>query len=173
LEPAKNEFLTIIKLRTAVGFLGESHQASWWAGSFFSAAAGAFLAPVFGKTLFAAQYNGLREAAAKVHDEHIGVGNNVFHLFRLPETVEKECHSLLSVPETAAAALDAIKNKDSALGFLDDISAGKEPAGEVGPVLIGKTFEIKKTAALKTLAGHYLKAFKTGEKVYPYFSEAK
>lgn len=173
MESVKKELMFIINLRTVVGFLGEAHQARWWDSSFFSSTAAAFLTPVFGKTLFTAQYNGVSEAAARIHDEHIGVGRNVFHLFRLPEATEKECHSLLSAPETAENVTNVVKSKEAALKFLGDTAASKTPAGAVGPVLIGKTFELKKAAAFKTLAGHYFKAFNEGVKVFPYFSEAK
>jgi hypothetical protein len=36
----------------------------------------------------------VKEAAARVHDEYIGVGK-VYHLFRLPEHIEQALHSSL------------------------------------------------------------------------------
>ena len=74
---------TIAELRVLVGYLGEKGQANWWGSEFFSATATAFLAPIFNRSLFLAQYQGATAAAAKVHDEAIGVGR-IFHLFRLP-----------------------------------------------------------------------------------------
>jgi len=78
----------VFTLRMCIGFLGESDQYSWWPSSFLSPTSSAFLSPVFSKTSFTAQYYGVREAATIVHDEHIGIGKGVFHLFRLPEIHE-------------------------------------------------------------------------------------
>jgi hypothetical protein len=78
----------IARLRMIVGYLEEKGRHNWWPSEFFSATAPAFLNPVFGKTATLAQYHGVREAARRVHDEHIGVGRE-FHLFCLPEAIEK------------------------------------------------------------------------------------
>jgi hypothetical protein len=87
----------IARLRMIVGFLGEKGQHNWWSSEFFSATAPAFLNPVFGKTTTLAQYHGVKESARRVHDEHIGVGR-VFHLFRLPESIEQALFEMLQEP---------------------------------------------------------------------------
>ena len=74
---------TISELRVLVSYLGEKGQANWWGSEFFSNTATAFLGPIFNRSLFLAQYQGATAAAAKVHDEAIGVGR-IYHLFRLP-----------------------------------------------------------------------------------------
>ena len=74
---------TIAELRVLIGYLGEKGQANWWGSEFFSTTAAAFLAPIFNRSLFLAQYQGATAAAAKIHDEAIGVGS-IYHLFRLP-----------------------------------------------------------------------------------------
>ncbi len=81
----KNFLIDIAKLRIAIGYLGEKSQYAWWRSSFFIPASRTYLAPVFGKTALLTRYYGMREAATLVHDERIGVGKGVFHLFRLPE----------------------------------------------------------------------------------------
>jgi len=78
----KSYLVNLLKLRVAIGLLGEFQQHSWWSSSFFSSTSSAFLAPMFSRTMFLARYHGVRSAAALVHDDHIGVGANVFHLFR-------------------------------------------------------------------------------------------
>jgi len=85
----------LIRLRFIVGYLGEQLQPTWWSSSFLAPVSTAFLTPMFSKTALLAQYHGIREAAARIHDEHIGIGKGVFHLFRLPDTLEQELHSLL------------------------------------------------------------------------------
>ena len=159
----------IFSLRTCVGYLGEADQYSWWTSGFFSSTSSAFLSPVFSKTSFAAQYYGVREAAMIVHDEHIGVGKGVFHLFRLPETHEIEMHRLLDDPDTKAAVQDLIKNKGAAEKFLSEFgqSNGEQP---VGPVKIGETAKILTPKTWEKVAGQYLNAFQSGNKTFPYFT---
>jgi len=79
---------TIAELRVLVGYLGEKGQDNWWASDFLSTTAAAFLAPIFNRSLFLAQYQGATAAAAKVHDEAIGVGR-IYHLFPLPIGIEQ------------------------------------------------------------------------------------
>ena len=91
----------IVGLRLAVGLLGEQEQSAWWPSGFLGRHAQAFLGPVFGSKTRMAQYHGVTEAACRIHDEKIGVGR-VFHLFRLPESIEQRlCDALQegSVPE--------------------------------------------------------------------------
>jgi hypothetical protein len=162
----------LIVVRTLVGFLGEKSQSNWWASSFFSPSSKAFLEPVFGKTFFLSQYHGVREAAARVHDEHIGVGRGVFHLFRLPEAIERELHSLINDNYIS----DHILNAVSSVSFAEDEIAlyiGKEASQVVGPVRVGGLDDIKKNSTWQVVAGYYYLSFKNNTKVYPYFSEEK
>ena len=78
----------IVGLRLAVGLLGEQEQSAWWPSSFLGRHAQAFLNPIFGIKTRMAQYHGVTEAACRIHDERIGVGR-VFHLYRLPGTIEQ------------------------------------------------------------------------------------
>src|ERR1044071_7696845 len=83
-----------LNLRLIVGFLGEKSQFGWCPTAFYEPSSRLFLEPVFPKTYRLAQYNGVREAARLLHDEYVGVGN-VFHLFRLPEEMEQDLHTLM------------------------------------------------------------------------------
>jgi hypothetical protein len=159
----------IFKLRICVGFLGESDQYSWWASSFFSPTSSAFLSPAFSKTSFTAQYYGLREAATIVHDEHIGIGKGVFHLFRLPETHEIEMHRLLDNPETKTAVQKIKKNRDSAEHFLSEFGQNFDEQA-VGPFRLGDTNKILNPKTWEKVAEQYTYAFKNGTKTFPYFT---
>ena len=66
--------MQLARLRLLVGYLGEQHQYHWWPSAFFTPSSMAFLAPMFGKTAFIAQYQGVKAAASRIHDEHIGLG---------------------------------------------------------------------------------------------------
>ena len=159
----------VFTLRMCIGFLGESDQYSWWPSSFLSPTSSAFLSPVFSKTSFTAQYYGVREAATIVHDEHIGIGKGVFHLFRLPETHEIEMHRLLDNSDTKTAFQDLIKNKDTAEQFLSEY--GQDSVEQaVGPFRLGDTTKILTPQTWTKVAGQYVSAFKNGNKTFPYFT---
>jgi len=162
----------IAKIRVCVGFLGESHQYSWWSSSFFSTSSASFLSPIFAKTSFSAQYYGVKEAATLVHDEHIGIGKGVFHLFRLPEMHEIELHALLEDPEIVEDAQLIVSSKDTAEKFLEDY-AGKHGAAAVGPVRVGGIADMVNRSVWETAAQYYLRAFKDGNKTFPFLSETK
>nr|MBC8362874.1 BrxE family protein [Candidatus Desulfatibia profunda] len=138
---ARTDLKEIVKLRVCVGFLGESQQCAWWQSSFFSPMSSAYLSPVFGKTSFSAQYYGIKEAATRVHDEHIGIGKGVFHLFRLHEMHEIELHRLLEDKEIIGDAGSIVSGRGSAERFLKEyaIDPGK---AEVGPVRVGDNSDI-------------------------------
>jgi len=159
----------ILTLRTCIGYLGESDQYSWWSSSFFSPTSSAFLSPVFSKTSFTAQYYGVREAATIVHDEHIGIGKGVFHLFRLPETHEIEMHRLLDNPDTKTAVQDLIKNKEAAEQFLSEFGQDSDDQS-IGPFRLGGTTQILTPQIWAKVAGQYSSAFKNGSKTFPYFT---
>lgn len=167
----KEALKDIFILRMCIGYLGESDQYSWWPSSFFSPTSSAFLSPAFGKTSFFAQYYGVRESASIVHDEHIGIGKGVFHLFRLPETHEIEMHRLLDEPNTKTAIQELIKNKEAAEQFLSKF--GKLPDNQVaGPLLLDDTTKILIPKTREKVAGQYAAAFKNGYKAFPYFTTA-
>ena len=95
--------IRLVSLRLAVGLLGERDNAGWWTSGFFTPTSTAFLAPVFGVNTFQARYQGVLEAAKRSHDERIGVGH-VFHLFRLPESLEQR---LFEAVESFSSELNA------------------------------------------------------------------
>ena len=72
----------LVRLRVLVGYLGEKAQFGWWPTEFYAGTSEAFLAPVFGKTVDLARYNGVLEAArgrggglvGPGHEDGIGLG---------------------------------------------------------------------------------------------------
>jgi len=168
----RSDLIFLARLRLLVGYLGEQNQFAWWPCSFFAASSKAFLAPVFGKTLFLAQYHGVKEAATKVHDNYIGVGRGVFYLFRLPETIEQELHILLCDSEI-------VKQLTGELSGMTDVLYALELCGEtsidpaVGPVRIGGLNDIERKDIWQVAARHYRQAFETNNKAFPFFSEGQ
>ena len=159
----------IAALRAVVGYLGEQGQSAWWPSSFFAPSSKAFLAPVFARTVFLAQCQGVRQAAAKVHDEHIGVGH-VYHLFRLPEDLEQAIHRFLHDTQAVQRIARHASDTSAAIGFLQEHSDLPGGAG-VGPTRIAETAAIRDARAWRTAAGHYAAALDGGSQVYPYFAD--
>ncbi|WP_051353288.1 BrxE family protein [Thalassobacillus devorans] len=163
-----NDYIFLAKLRILVGYIGESRQSGWWSSSFLDNNSEVFLAPVAENTTFLAQYHGVRIAAARVHDKFIGVGKDTFHLFRLPEVIEQQLHNYLSrediIKDVSDCLLDPIKN-------LNDLSLQDKNADEIGPVLMGEISDIEKVKTWEKVASQYNRAFKNGNKVFPFFME--
>jgi hypothetical protein len=159
----------IVCLRLAVGLFGEQAQLAWWSSSFLGQHALAFLRPIFGSKTRMAQYNGVTEAACRVHDEKVGVGR-VFHLYRLPETIERRISDAFqegSLPEEVTRCFQAMENAVSVLADLE-----KGPAEvKSGPVRLGAADMITSRDGIALLAATYRAAFEAGIKCYPYFTD--
>lgn len=160
---------TVTELRVLVGCLGEKGQANWWGSEFFSPTAGAFLAPIFTRSIFLAQYNGVTAAAAKVHDEVIGVGRTL-HLFRLPIELEQSCQEVANDPAFATRVQPHLENHQKALSRLAEFAtAGQEVSP--GPVLLGLVGD-DISADLGRAAAVYGAAFQLRVQSFPYLREA-
>jgi hypothetical protein len=163
-QETENEIKRVIILRLAVGILGERDQSGWWSSSYFGSTSQAFLAPVFGKHAFQAKYQGVVEAARRVHDERIGIGN-VFHPFRLPEIVEQQIHdTFLSFEDAAAEQMATVEAAKAALlkinGTVKDLKEG--------PTLLQSPEAAFEIDWLKEAASLYSTAFDTGIQCFPY-----
>jgi hypothetical protein len=158
----------LLELRILVGYLGEKLQHAWWPTEFFAPHALQFLAPSFPRTVRLAQYNGVREAARLLHDEHIGVGR-VFHLFRFPAEVEQDLHRAAAELKEESALIANIGSRDAAMIRLREIANGSTTTGE-GPVSIASQEQFRSKKSLSTLAAHYARAFDGELRVYPYFT---
>lgn len=162
--------LLIAELRIIVGFLGEKPQANWWGSEFFSATATAFLAPIFNRSLFLAQYQGATAAAAKVHDEAIGVGH-IYHLFRLPIGLEQASADTLNAAAFVQAVQGRLASRELALSRLAEL-AQKQESASPGPVSLGQMSE-DISAELQRAACFYFSAITTGIQTFPYVREVE
>jgi len=158
----------ICRLRLLIGYLGEKQQANWWGSSFLSKSSVTFLSPVFPKTTLVAQYNGVCQAAKRVHDEHIGLGRN-YHLYRFPDTIErmlsKTIHDLDQ--EGSSFISEHYPDIEMAISQLRSFSGTTVDTAE-GPVAVGDFSDRKVGSLLKTSVAYYLKAFENRLKCYPY-----
>jgi hypothetical protein len=157
----------IARLRLLVGFLGEQSQFNWWPSAFLTVNSRAFLLPVFSNTAFIAQYQGVKAAAFRVHDDRIGVGT-VYHLFRLPEHIEQALFAGLHDKEFVDAINVQVQDKERALASLASLADASAEDGE-GPVLVGKIDALLAGKTLGVLAHHYQTDFVRGTVTYPYY----
>ncbi|RIK38233.1 MAG: BrxE family protein [Chloroflexi bacterium] len=160
---------TLAKIRAAVGYLGERDHFAWWQSAFFSAASRTFLAPIFAKTQLLAQVTGVTQAAARIHDERIGVGQ-VYHLFRLPEPTEQAIHRLLMDAKLSAEITFLTNDKDVALQFLRQ-HAEPAPVTGMGPTRLGNATDLAKPKTWRSVVNHYLHGFEQSAQIFPYFVE--
>ena len=158
----------IAELRVLVGFLGEKGQANWWGSEFFSATAVAFLAPIFNRSLFLAQYQGVTAAASKAHDEAIGVGR-IYHLFRLSIGLEQASADVLNDTAFVQTLQARLAKRELALARLAELSEKTESVSP-GPVSLGEMSQDLKVE-LQRAAGFYCAAFTSGRQPFPYVRE--
>lgn len=154
-------------IRCAVGMLGESGNHAWWDSSFFSQSSSAFIAPLFPRSGLLAQHQGVKAAASLVHDDKIGVGK-VFHLFRMPEDVERAIYELLQ--ESAAVELiqQHLVDADAAMAFLGEPESAKV---EPGPWRVADTDALRSDEKWQDVATRYAQAFEAGSEIFPYFAD--
>lgn len=168
----KVTLVEIAKLRVSIGLLGEIQKPPWWPSAFFSPNSDAFLNPIFSKTTFLARYHGVREAASRIHDQHIGIGANVFHLFRLPEYIERDLHELMLNDELISELTHNYSDSSHAMEYLHSIS-NPISVNTIGPVRIASISDLLSGSSWQNAAGHYLHAFHSITRVFPFFSESQ
>jgi hypothetical protein len=158
--------MCIVALRLAVGMLGERDNAGWWTSGFLSPTSTAFLAPVFGSTILQARYQGVIDAARRVHDERIGVGH-VFHLFRLRESMEQRLFE--AVQSRGSDLTKTISSSDSARVTLESF-VNKATAARPGPALMASSEAFDSTAWINEAASLYSAAFGAAVQCFPYIA---
>lgn len=161
----------IVELRLLIGFLGEKAQHNWWGSNFMGSTSEAFLAPVFPRTTMLARYHGVSEAAMLMHDEYIGVGLN-FHLYRLPDSVERATAKEVSLIDVKQLMSSVLTSSDAALERLGQLVSHEIEKTE-GPVVVGRYADSGIRGMLQVSASHYHRAFSEGYRCFPYMREVE
>ena len=156
-----------IKIRALVGYLGEKSQFNWWDTNFLSDTGLQFLSINFPRSSFSAGVNSVTTAAMRLHDERIGKGG-VYHLFRLPSSVEESIHNAL-LHMDATELKEMVSDRETAMASLKAMLTDRTTAPE-GPVQVGRLKNIMSSFAVNELAMHYYDAFKNGNQSFPYFT---
>ena len=163
----QNAICRIANLRLIVGYLGEKEQYNWWASSFLSKSSDSFLKHVFTRTVFLSKYQGVVQAASRVHDGRVGLGD-IYHLFRLPETIEQRLHHF--VINDGSLLWNTIADIDEAMNELRN-GISIEVAQKEGPITVGNVDELAMEGTLDTISRLYHTAFKKQTIVFPYFNK--
>jgi hypothetical protein len=157
----------LILARAIIGYLGEKSKSNWWSSEFFSTTSDPFLSPVFAKTKNLARYSGVVEAGRRVHDESIGVGQRVFHLFRVPAPLEQRLHESVASGDLDEVIAAATSSKDAAVAKLAELADGSAQTAE-GPIAISDSADFVNGDWLSVAAQCYLKAFEANKQCFPY-----
>lgn len=168
----------LIIIRTLVAYLGETHQKGWWASSFLGPGSRTFVSPIFAKTQLLARIHGATQAAARAHDERIGVGA-VYHLFRLPEDLEQDiqqafydtAHPDDTVPADRRNRLESLLTDAAAVTQQLHALAMPAVSSSQGPVRIGSVSDLRNPDVWTMVAAHYRQAFDQGIQTYPYLAD--
>jgi len=158
---------SICALRVAVAHLGEKAQAGWWDSAFLNSTGFRYLQLIYPKTTASACVTAASEAACREHDARIGKGK-VAHLFRLNGDMELKLRgdlAKLDIPD-----LENFCSREAAFRLLDGIADAAKPVVTAGPAHIGTLREMASDASRASLAATYAAAFRSGIKVFPYFS---
>jgi hypothetical protein len=163
------------RLRVLVAVVGGATHAKWWRTEFLTVAGLRFLERLYPRTRNSAAIQATAVAARLLHDSSIGRGG-VYHLFRLPESIEGQLHA-----HAARGALTQIvRDLEPSLERSDAMLAQFEASplelteGAPGPQRIGTLRELRRgSQVVAKWAGAYLHAFRNEYKVFPYVEAEK
>jgi len=163
--------LLAIRLRALISALGESSNPAWWKSEFMNETGLRFLERLYPRTFVRAAVHAAGRAACEIHDRTVGrVG--VYHLFRLPESLEVEMHKVAPSEDD-----DFYKRFRSCLSQQDNLMEMLAPhcndmgsKADVGPKRIGAASDATTIEGLVTVASVYRNAFRQGKQAFPYFA---
>jgi hypothetical protein len=92
-----------LRLRALVLLLGETAVPVWWKTEFMNETGFRFLERLYPRTYYRAAVHAAGKAACEALDKAVGRAG-LYHLFRLPESLETELHTF--TPSDNAESLD-------------------------------------------------------------------
>ena len=163
--------LLILHLRAVVLALGESASPPWWKTEFMNETGLRFLERLYPRTAFHAAVHAAGKAAGDAHDRAVGrVG--VYHLFRLPESLEAELHRM--PPDPADDFFPTLRNAmgrpEELRELLAPMCGGERADDAPGARKIGTDEDIMTKAGIRKTAAVYHTAFARNKPGFPYFT---
>ena len=163
--------LTVLKLQAVILALGESATPPWWKTEFMNETGLRFLERLYPRTSFRAAVHAAGKAASDVHDRAVGrIG--VYHLFRLPESLETEMNRIPpDADEGFFAALRAAFGQPyKLLALLTPLCGSAEADAAPGAKRIGADKDLITAVGFEKTAAVYHHAFTQGKPGFPYFT---
>lgn len=163
--------LLIFQIRAVVLAIGESVSPAWWKTEFMNEAGLRFLERLYPRTAFHAAVHAAGKAAGDFHDRAVGrIG--VYHLFRLPESLETEIYR---IPIDMADDFFLILRKgmgrpEELIKLLAAMCGGEKADAAPGAKKIGTDKDMVTTAGIKQTAAVYHAAFAMNKPSFPYFT---
>ena len=162
--------LLILRLRAVVLALGESTAPAWWKTEFMNETGLRFLERIYPRTSFQAAVHAAGKAASDAHDRAVGrIG--VYHLFRLPESLETELHRMPPDPadDFHPTLRNALGQPEELMKLLAPMCRGERADAAPGAKKIGTHRDIMTAAGIRKTAAVYHTAFGRNEPGFPYF----
>jgi len=131
-----------------------------------------FLERLYPRSFFRAAVHAAGRVACDVHDRAVGrVG--VYHLFRLPESLETEVHRMPSIADDdfVTHARACLGRSDKLMAMLAGLCTSMEEQDTgLGARRIGSDRDLMTSSAFGRTAAFYQHAFKRGKPSFPYFT---
>ena len=157
----------VIRARLLVASLGERAQTPWWRSQASTEVSGRWLERLFPRTATRAALEIGSRAALAVHDARLG-GGGVYHLFRLPVSMEAAIQDVLAGDGTNLPAVVEGVNEDTAFGLLAEMAGPERAEASEGPTNCGRVSSLQRGRGLRRICAAYLAAFQSGTRVFPY-----
>lgn len=161
-----------VRLRALVLALGETAVPAWWKTEFMNETGLRFLERLYPRTPIRAAVHAAGRAACEEYNKAVGrVG--VYHLFRLPPSLETEIHSSPSSDdaELIRRFRSCLGRREDLMEMLSTLHDGRTSKNVVaGPKRIGTESDALRLDAFRMAASIYYEAFKRGKPAFPYFA---
>jgi hypothetical protein len=176
MKPEHGQFLPLhvlaLRLRALVLALGECAGSPWWKTEFMNETGLRFLERLCPRTFVRAAIHAAGKAACDAHDRAVGrVG--VYHLFRLPESLDAEINRMPpnADQDFVTAFRAALGNPDKLMELLAPLG-GRTEGGEasLGARRIGTDTDLMTHSAFEVTAALYHRAFMQRNPVFAYFA---
>ncbi|GEM_PF-5730505 len=152
----------LVQIRMVVFHLGEID--GWWPTQIATGQGVEFLTYSLPKTARLASVQLAMEIARKNHDNQVNFGQ--YHLFRLKPTDEEKIFDHIKAHQIGFLN----KDKSQLINELNNLSFNISIETSIGAVQVGTIDELEDEAIVQSLARHYVEAFKSDYKTYPYLN---
>jgi hypothetical protein len=158
----------IIRARALVATLGESATTPWWRSQASTEVSGRWLERLFPRTAARAALEIGSRAALAVHDARLG-GTGIYHLFRLPVSIEAAIQDVLARDDSnlGVVVVEAARG-EAALELVREMAGLERADAVVGPTNCGRVSSLQRGRGLQRVCAAYFAAFQSGAPAFPY-----